>query len=62
MGLWDREGSSWTLELKSIGPHMQVSGVGKNKRGGGGAGVAGWAKAGCDQHSLTTRLHGKHAP
>jgi len=29
MGLWDREGSSWALELKSIGPHMQVSGVRK---------------------------------
>jgi len=29
MWLWDREGSSWALELKSIGPHMQVSGVEK---------------------------------
>jgi len=26
MGLWDRDGSSWALELKSIGPHKQVSG------------------------------------
>ena len=25
MGLWDCEGSSWALEMKSIGPHTQVS-------------------------------------
>jgi len=50
MGLWDRDGSSWALEPKSIGPHTQVSGVGKNKRNDGGANVAGWAKASCNQH------------
>jgi len=31
MGLCDREGSSWALELKSIGPQKLGSGVGKNK-------------------------------
>jgi len=50
MGLWDREGSSWALELKSIAPYTQVSGVGKNKRNDGAANVAGWAKASCNQH------------
>jgi len=50
MGLWDREGSSWASELQSIGPHKQVSGVGKNKPNDGGANVAGWAKASCNQH------------
>jgi len=29
MGIWDLEGSSWPLELKSIGPRTQVVGVGK---------------------------------
>jgi len=29
---------------------MQVSGVGKNKRNDGGANVAGWVKASCNQH------------
>jgi len=50
MGLCDREGSSWALVPKSIGPHRQVSGVGKNKRNDGGANVAGCAKASCNQH------------
>jgi len=50
MGLWDREGSSWALELKSIGPHTQGSGVTKNKRNDGGANVAGWGKASCNHH------------
>jgi len=50
IGLCDREGSSWALELKSIGPHTQVSGVGKNRRNDGGANVAGWAKASGNQH------------
>jgi len=38
---WDHEGSSWALELKSIGPHTQASGVGKNKGNDSGANVAG---------------------
>jgi len=50
MGLWDRKGSSWALELKSIGPHTQVSGVGKIKQNDSGANVASSAKAGCNQH------------
>jgi len=50
MRLWDLEGSSWALELKSIGSHMPVLGVGKNKGNDGGANVAGWAKASCNQH------------
>jgi len=50
MGLWDREGSSWALVVKSIVPHTQVSGIGKNKRNDGGAYLAGWAKASCNQH------------
>jgi len=50
MGLWDREGSRRALELKSIGPHTLVSGVGKIKRNDGGANVAGCAKASCNQH------------
>ena len=50
MGLWDREGSSWALELKSRGPQTQVSGVGKNKGNDGGANIAGWAKVSCNQH------------
>jgi len=29
MAILDPEGSIWPLELKSIGPHMQVLGVGK---------------------------------
>jgi len=49
-GLWDCEGSSWALELKSIGPHTQVSGVRKNKRNDGGTNVARWAKASCNLH------------
>jgi len=48
--LWDCEGSSWTLELKSIGPLSQLSGVGKNKRNDSGANVAGGVKASCNQH------------
>jgi len=31
IGLWDRDGSSYALELKSIEPHTQVSGVATNK-------------------------------
>jgi len=50
MGLWDHEGSSWALALKFIGPHTQVLGIGKNKRNDGGANVAGWAKASCNQY------------
>jgi len=50
MGLWDREGSSLAFERKSIGLHMQLSGVGKNKPNDGAANVAGWAKASCNQH------------
>jgi len=50
MGLWDQDGSSGAVELKSIGPYRQVSGVGQNKRNDGGANVVGWAKASCNQH------------
>jgi len=50
MRLWDGEGSSWALELKSIGRHRQVWGVGKNKPNDGGANVDRWAKASGNQH------------
>jgi len=43
--------SSRTSQCKNCwGPYTQVSGVGKNKRNDGGANVAGWAKASCNQH------------